>query len=50
MDEQELRGAEQEVDRSGIPETPAGEGGTVEGEPSNTPSGEFDNEKGAYAV
>jgi hypothetical protein len=35
-------------DRSGIEETK--KGGLVEGEPSNTPPGEFDNEAGAYAI
>lgn len=39
---------EKEVDRSGIQKTE--KGGEVEGQPSKTPPGEFDNEKGAYAI
>lgn len=39
-----------DTDRSGIEEVKKDEGGLVEGSPSETPSGEFDNERGAYAI
>lgn len=37
--------ADQELDRSGVPVE-----GTVEGQPSITPPGEFDNEKGVQSI